>query len=126
MVISVRPEMLDEYRRLHADAWPEVLEQIRRCHISNYSIFHRDGLLFGYLEYSGDDWEADMRLMAEDPATQRWWELTDPVPGAARLGGPRGALGSDGGGLPHAVAAPTHAPERTHARTRSRHKEHPP
>lgn len=78
MVISVRPEMLDEYRRLHADAWPEVLEQIRRCHISNYSIFHRDGLLFGYLEYTGVDWEADMRLMAEDPATQRWWQLTDP------------------------------------------------
>jgi L-rhamnose mutarotase len=78
MVIGVRPEMLDEYRRLHADAWPDVLAQIRRCHISNYSIFYRDGLLFGYLEYSGDDWDADMRRMAEDPATQRWWELTDP------------------------------------------------
>ena len=78
MVIRVRPEMLDEYRRLHANGWPEVLEQIHRSHISNYSIFHRDGLLFGYLEYSGTDWQEDMRLMAENPATQRWWELTDP------------------------------------------------
>jgi L-rhamnose mutarotase len=78
MVIGVRPEKLDEYRILHAEVWPEVLEQIRRCHISNYSIFYRDGLLFGYLEYSGDDWEGDMRRMAEDPATQRWWALTDP------------------------------------------------
>jgi L-rhamnose mutarotase len=78
MVIGIRPEMVDEYRRLHAEVWPDVLEQISRCHISNYSIFLRDGLLFGYLEYSGDDWAADMQRMAEDPATQRWWELTDP------------------------------------------------
>jgi L-rhamnose mutarotase len=78
MVIGIRPEMVDEYRRLHAEVWPDVLEQIRRCHISNYSIFLRDGLLFGYLEYSGDDWAADMQRMAEDPVTQRWWELTDP------------------------------------------------
>jgi L-rhamnose mutarotase len=78
MVIGVRPEKLEEYRTLHADAWPEVLETIRRCHISNYSIFLRDGQLFGYLEYSGEDWDADMAAMAADPATQRWWALTDP------------------------------------------------
>jgi L-rhamnose mutarotase len=78
MVIEVRPEMVEEYTRLHAEVWPDVLEQIRRCHISNYSIFLRDGMLFGYLEYSGDDWDGDMRRMAEDPATQRWWQLTDP------------------------------------------------
>jgi L-rhamnose mutarotase len=87
VVIGLRPESLDEYRRLHAQPWPEVIARLTACHISNYSIFYRDGLLFGYLEYTGRDWEADQRLMAEDPATQRWWLLTDPcqvpVPTAA-------------------------------------------
>jgi len=78
MVIAVRPEKLDEYRRLHSDVWPEVLAQLRAANISNYSIFYRDGLLFGYMEYHGDDWDADMASIAADPATQRWWELTDP------------------------------------------------
>lgn len=88
MVIGVRPEKLEEYRRLHAEAWPEVLEQIRTCHISNYSIFLRDGLLFAYLEYTGEDWEADMALMAADPTTQRWWALTDPCQEPLPTAGP--------------------------------------
>jgi L-rhamnose mutarotase len=34
--------------------------------------------LFMYFEYVGDDYEADMKKMAADPTTQRWWKLTDP------------------------------------------------
>ena len=67
-----------EYRRLHGSVWPEVLEQIRKSNISDYSIFLRDGLLFGTYMYSGEDHDADMQKMAEDPATQRWWKLTAP------------------------------------------------
>jgi L-rhamnose mutarotase len=77
-VIRLRPEMEDEYRRLHAAAWPGVLATLRRAHISNYSIFLRDGLLVSYLEYTGSAYEADMALIAEDPETRRWWQLTDP------------------------------------------------
>lgn len=29
-------------------------------------------------EYIGDNYEADMQKMANDPKTQRWWQLTDP------------------------------------------------
>ncbi|MFW6107392.1 MAG: L-rhamnose mutarotase [bacterium] len=77
-VIRVKPEKLEEYRRLHAACWPGVLDMIRKCNIRNYSIFYRDGLLFSYFEYVGDDCEADMARMAEDPTTQEWWKLTDP------------------------------------------------
>lgn len=55
-----------------------MLEALQAAKISNYSIFLRDGLLFSYLEYSGDDYEADTRKIASDEATQRWWQLTDP------------------------------------------------
>jgi L-rhamnose mutarotase len=78
MVIKVKPEKLAEYKALHADPWPEVLEMIRQCNIRNYSIYLKDGYLFSYFEYVGDDFEADMAKMAADPKTQAWWQLTDP------------------------------------------------
>ena len=89
MVINVKPDKLDEYKRLHADAWPEVLAALRAAHVRNYSIFLKDHTLFGYLEYHGDDWAADMATVAADPATQRWWALTDPCqePWATRADG---------------------------------------
>lgn len=40
--------------------------------------FHRDGLLFSYFEYGGDDFAADMRKMAADPKAREWWKLTNP------------------------------------------------
>jgi L-rhamnose mutarotase len=78
-VIRVRQECFDEYRRHHAAVWPAVLATITRCHIRNYTIFHRDGVLFGYFEYWGEDFDADMRLMAEDPDTRRWWSIMEPM-----------------------------------------------
>lgn len=77
-VIKVKPEKLDEYKALHADPWPEVLEMIRTCNIQNYSIYYKDGLLFSYFEYIGEDYDADMKKMAADPKTLAWWKLTDP------------------------------------------------
>ena len=77
-VIRLRPEREAEYLRLHAEVWPAVLAQIRRSNIRNYSIFLRDGYLFAYYEYVGDDHDADLAAMAADPETRRWWELTDP------------------------------------------------
>jgi len=77
-VIRLRPEKEAEYRALHAQAWPGVLDMLRAAHVTNYSIFLRDGLLFSYLEYTGDDYEADMARVAADDTTRRWWQLTDP------------------------------------------------
>ena len=94
MVIDVKPDKLDEYKRLHADAWPEVLAALCAAHVRNYSIFLKDHTLFGYLEYHGEDWAADMATVAADPATQRWWALTDPCqePWATRADGEWWAL----------------------------------
>jgi L-rhamnose mutarotase len=78
MVIRIRPERLEEYRRLHAEPWTAVLKTIHDCNIRNYSIYHKDGLLFSYFEYVGNDFGADMARMAADSATRQWWKLTDP------------------------------------------------
>jgi L-rhamnose mutarotase len=76
-VIRLRPEHEQAYRQLHAAAWPDVLAALSRAHVRNYSIFLRDGLLFSYLEYTGDDYATDMAAIAADGATRRWWQLTD-------------------------------------------------
>jgi L-rhamnose mutarotase len=77
-VIKVRPEKFEEYKELHAAVWPGVLKMITECNIRNYSIYHKDGFLFSYLEYYGDDYAADMAKMAADPETQRWWNFCIP------------------------------------------------
>lgn len=77
-VIHVKDEKLEEYKALHTSVWSEVLSRLRKCNIKNYSIFYRDGYLFSYYEYTGDDYTADMAIMTADPRTQEWWSLTDP------------------------------------------------
>ena len=77
-VIKVKPEMLARYKELHASPWPEVNEMIKACNIENYSIYYRDGFLFAYFEYTGDDYDADMAKMAADPVTQKWWDECIP------------------------------------------------
>jgi L-rhamnose mutarotase len=93
-VTGLKPDKADYYRQLHANPWPGVNRMIRKCHIRNFSI-HECELggqlyLFAYLEYIGTDFEADMKRMAADPETQRWWKETDPcqapLPGAAANG----------------------------------------
>ena len=83
MVGRLKPESVGTYMDLHANAWPGVLARNRDCHLQNYSIFHRtmqtgEHVVFAYFEYTGDDFEADMRDMAADPEIQRWWAECKP------------------------------------------------
>jgi L-rhamnose mutarotase len=78
-IIGVDPASFEKYREYHAAVWPEVLEMITACNITNYSIFHRDNVLFAYFEYIGSDFEADMAKMAADPKTQEWWAVMTPM-----------------------------------------------
>lgn len=81
-VIGLRPEKEQYYRELHADVWPGVLSRLAESHVRNFSIYvtELDGkrYLFSYFEYTGSDYEADMRKVAEDPVTRKWWAETDP------------------------------------------------
>lgn len=93
-VTGLRPEKMEEYKQLHAAVWPDVLKMIRKCHISNYSIYLKNiedhWYLFSYFEYTGSDFNADMQQMKNDSTTQRWWKVTAPcqlpLPDAAAKG----------------------------------------
>jgi len=80
MVIGIRPEKIAEYRKLHAEPWPEMNRALSEANIHNYSIYLREpeNLLFGYWEYTGSDFAADMKRLGELAVSKRWLALTDP------------------------------------------------
>jgi L-rhamnose mutarotase len=81
MTIGIRPEDIPEYKRLHAEVWPSILERLSKSNITNYSIFLREpeNMMFAYWEYLGSDFDADSQLIADDPDTKKWWELCGPM-----------------------------------------------
>jgi len=78
-LIKLKPEYEERYIILHKHTFPGVLARIHKSNIRNYSIFLRDGLLFSYFEYTGNDYEKDMARIGQDAVTQEWWKLTDPM-----------------------------------------------
>ncbi len=93
-VTGLKPQKAAYYHKLHANPWPSVNAMIKECHLQNFSIYEREIegkiYLFAYLEYTGTNFDADMKKMAADPETQRWWKATDPcqspLPDALKAG----------------------------------------
>ena len=81
MMIGINAKDIAEYKRLHADVWPTILKRLSDSNITNYSIFLREpeNVMFAYWEYVGDDFAADTKAIADDPETQKWWEICGPM-----------------------------------------------
>ena len=83
MVVGLRPEKMAEYKEVHADSHPGVRDLLSKYHMENFSIFlHQiEGKWyeFGYYEYTGDDYEADMAAMGEEPRIKKWLSMCDPM-----------------------------------------------
>ena len=70
-VLRVKRDRLDEYRRAHAEVWPEMRAALSRHGWRNYSLFLRpDGLLVGYLETP--DFERAVAGMQTEEVNARW------------------------------------------------------
>jgi L-rhamnose mutarotase len=78
-VIGMPTVNSEQYEQLHSAVWPEVLRTLKSCNVQNYSIFKYEEILFAYMEYVGDDLDADMERIAADPKTQEWWSLCGPL-----------------------------------------------
>ncbi len=80
-IIQLKPEIIPEYKRIHAAVWPSVLKAISDSNIRNYTIFLKEpeNLLFAYWEYHGSDFSADMAKMKLVPQMLDWWKITDPM-----------------------------------------------
>ncbi|KAF9036869.1 rhamnose mutarotase [Panaeolus papilionaceus] len=90
-VIKLKSQYIAEYKKIHANTWPSVLSALQKAHITDYSIHHFHHptltttttksdplhLLIATFKYTGSDYDADMKTIAEDPETERWWKITD-------------------------------------------------
>lgn len=84
MVIGIKPDRISAYEALHAASNAGVRDLLTKYHMHNFSIFiHQldDGkyYLFGYYEYTGTDYKADMAKLATEPRNKKWLSVTDPM-----------------------------------------------
>lgn len=85
MAVRLKEEKRDYYIENHANVWPEVLSELKKIKVKNYSIFLKEDFMFGYLEYDGDNFEQDMVEMQKIPIVEKWTNLMincfNPFPG---------------------------------------------
>ncbi|MDR3107685.1 MAG: L-rhamnose mutarotase [Bifidobacteriaceae bacterium] len=68
---QVDPANLEEYRRVHAEVWPDMLETLRDTGWHDYRLYLRaDGLLVGTVEV--DSYSAAQARMAATQVNARW------------------------------------------------------
>ena len=84
---TIKEGCIDEYKKRHAEIWPEMVDELKKAGICNYSIWLVDNIVFGYYEcdkgvtfavqYQSESkvvqkWEAHMKdimIMEKDPVT---------------------------------------------------------
>jgi len=83
MVIGIQEDKIAQYKQLHADSNPGVRDLLTKYHMKNFSIYLQqiDGKYyeFGYYEYTGKNYDADMAQMGKEPRTVDWLKVCDPL-----------------------------------------------
>ncbi|HEY6445390.1 MAG TPA: L-rhamnose mutarotase [Acidobacteriaceae bacterium] len=84
MVIGMRPDRISAYEAIHAASNAGVRDLLTKYHMHNFSIFlhqldNGQYYLFGYYEYTGHDYKADMAKLSAEPRNQEWLRTTDPM-----------------------------------------------
>jgi len=75
MAVRLKNEKREYYIENHANVWPEVLSELKKIKIKNYSIYLKEDFMFGYLEYDGDNFDQDMAEMQKIPIVEKWTNL---------------------------------------------------
>jgi len=76
--MNLLPGFREEYKRRHAEIWPELVKLLKDSGIGNYSIFldEETGTLFAYQEQEG---EASSQDLGENPVVKRWWKYMSDI-----------------------------------------------
>ena len=77
--IRVKPGMEEEYLKLVSNPWPDVEEILWRHGVRNHSLFRCGALFVSYYEYSGTDFNRDMRDIAKYSVVREWWARQKPM-----------------------------------------------
>ncbi len=83
--LRIRPGMTDAYDEAHRNVWPELLAELQRFGVREYSIFRRGQQLFLYMHVP--DFQQLVAQLAESDVNRRWQQtmapLFEPVPDLA-------------------------------------------
>lgn len=77
-LLKVKQDKIEEYKKIHATVWPDLLEALRRCGWHNYSLFMREeGTLFGYFE-TPHDLQTAIEAMNNEEINTKWQTMMAP------------------------------------------------
>ena len=88
MTWRVKPEHWEEYKNIHLNPWPELLEVIQAAGIHRYSIFALGNRCFSYFEIEGDDAQAALDAVTRTDVKRKWdeevtvWVMPEAVDGS--------------------------------------------
>jgi L-rhamnose mutarotase len=76
---ELRPGMAEEYRRRHAEIWPELVAALTASGFANYTLFRRGNTVHAYVECHPDRATA-FAAMGATEVNRRWQEwFTDVI-----------------------------------------------
>ena len=75
MAVKLKDEKREYYIENHANVWPEILDELKKIKVKNYSIFLKEDFMFGYLEYDGNNFDLDMKEMSKIAIVDKWTKL---------------------------------------------------
>lgn len=76
--MKLYPGFKEEYRKRHAEIWPELIRLLKEQGIGNYSIWLDEdtNILFAYQEQSGESSSQDL---GTTEIVQKWWKYMADV-----------------------------------------------
>ena len=72
MTWRVNPAHWEEYKHIHLNPWPELIEAIQAVGIHNYSIYAFGTRVFATMEIDGDDVYAALNTLAQTAIKKKW------------------------------------------------------
>ena len=78
MTWRVDPDKWDEYKAIHLDPWPELIEALQSVGIHNYCIYAFGLQMFAHMEVDSDDPAAAMAELQATDVMKRWNEKVLP------------------------------------------------
>ena len=79
MIIGIKEEKIEEYKKYHKNPWPEIKDCIIKSNIKKFSIYIHNTTLLGCFKYYGKDLKSDMELWANNIKMQEWWKIHIPM-----------------------------------------------
>ena len=80
-IATVKTEGIDEYKRFHADVWPEMRDALKRAGFQKFTIFMRpNGVTFAYCEVEESLAKA-FENVGKEEVNARWGEVMAPLLG---------------------------------------------